>query len=191
MCFAGLEILWTVPVTSYFLYLAISGGVHPWTSWTDVHSHFSSVRFVSRSDWESSSSAFGISYALGRWIGVVCAFIFFIFFGFAQEARTNYRAVYLTVAKYIGLSAAASKPSGGPQPRGKKNDIGALVFAHTTTTNISIPIPDGEEHTANQKEDQTLQVNTTSSNAFLNADVNNCHLYPILPTLPEPVVTKS
>jgi len=100
----------------------------------------------------------------------------------------NYRAAYLTVAKYIGLSTASPKPSGNPWPRKKKNDIEALVFAHTTTINISIPIPDGENHNA---KDQTPQVNTTSANTFFNADINDCHLHPIPPTLPEPAVTES
>ena len=189
MCFGGLEILGTVPIARYFLYLATSRGVEPWISWNNVHSNFSNVYFLPRSVWENLPSK--ASGELGRWIGVICAFNFFAFFGFAEEARTNYRAAYLTVAKHIGLSTTSSKPSGSPRPRSKRNDIEALVFAHTTSTNISIPIPDGENHNANKKEDQTPQVNTIAANTFFNADLNNCHLYPIPPTLPEPAVTKS
>ena len=192
MCFGGLEILGTVPVASYYLFLAISTGVEPWPGWREAHSHFSNVFFIPRSIWENSSSK--ASYELGRWISVICAFNFFAFFGFAEEARKNYRAVYLTVAKHIGLSTPSSKPSGSPRPTGrnKRNDIEALVFAHTTTTNISIPIPDSDNHNTNRQEDhdQTPQVNETSANAFSNADVNNCHLYPSPPTLPESAVTK-
>ena len=186
MCFGGLEILATVPVASFFLYAAIASGIYPWTGWRDVHSHFSNIHFVPRSVWSKYPNL-----ELGRWIGVICAFIFFAFFGFAEEARTNYRAVYLTVVKHIGLSTASSKPSGSSRPKSKRDDIEALVFAHTTTTNISTPIPDGENHNANKKEDLTPQVNTTSANTSDNADVNYCHLYPIPPTLPEPAVTKS
>ena len=189
MCFGGLEILATIPISSYFLYGAIYDGVKPWTGWRDVHSHFSNVLFIPRSIWEKSP--FKASYELGRWISIICAFNFFALFGFAEEARTNYRTVYLTVAKHIGLSTASSEPSGSPQPKNKRNDIEGLVFAHTTTTDISIPIHDGENHNTNKKEGQTPQVNTTSANNFLNADVNDCHLYPIPPTLPEPAVIKS
>ena len=184
MCFGGLEILATVPVASFFLYGAITAGIYPWTGWRDVHSHFSNIHFVPRSVWSKYPNN-----ELSRWISVICAFIFFAFFGFAEEARANYRAVYLTVVKHIGLSTASSKPSGSPRP--KRDDIEAVVFAHTTTTNISTPIPDGENHNANKKEDQTPQVNTTSANISFNADVNYCHLHPIPPTLPEPAVTKS
>jgi len=151
MCFGGLEILGTVPVASYFLYLSIFNSVRPWTGWSDVHSHFSRVATLPRSEWENLR--FKASFELGRWISVIYAFTFFAFFGFAEEARTNYRAAYLTVAKHTGLSTTSSKPPGSPGPRSKRNDIEALVFAHTTTTNISIPIPDGENHNANKKED--------------------------------------
>ena len=188
MCFGGLEILCTVPIASFFLYLAAID-IAPWNSWRNVHLQFSHVWLIPRSIWENAP--YKTSYEFGRWIGVISAFVFFAFFGFAEEARTNYRAAYLTVAKHIGLSTAPSKPSGSPQPRIKRNDIEALVFAHTTTTNISTPIPDGENHNANKEEDQTPQVNTTSANTSFNAGVNNCHLYPIPPTLPEPAVTKS
>ena len=189
MCFGVLEILWTVPVASYYLYLAIFSGVVPWTSWSSVHSHFSRIIFVPRSDWENSP--YKASYELGRWIGVICAFNFFAFFGLAKEARTNYRAAYLAVTTHIGLSTASSKPSGSPRPRSKRSDIETLVFADTTTTTISIPILDDRDHNANKKGDQTPQVNTTSANTFFNVDVNNYHLHPIPPTLPEPAVAKS
>jgi hypothetical protein len=190
MCFAGLEIIGTVPLASYHLYLALSHSIEPWTGWRDVHSHFSHISFVPRAIWENSSSK--ASLEVSRWTRVICAFNFFALFGFAEEARTNYHAVYLTVAKHIGLSTASPKPSDSPRPRNKRNDIEALVFAHTTlSTNISIPIPDGENQNANKKEDQAPQVNTTSADTSFNADANDCHLYPIPPTLPEPALTKS
>jgi pheromone a factor receptor len=184
MCFGGLEILCTIPLASFFLYAAIDGGVSPWIDWRNVHSNFSRVVFLPRSVWSKDSSL-----EPDRWIAVIGAFNFVAFFGFAEEARTNYRAVYLTVSKHIGLSTASTKPSGSPLPRSKRNDIEALVFAHPTTTNVSTLIPDGKNHNANKIEHQTPQVNTTSdTNTFFNAAVNDCHLYPIPP---EPAVTES
>jgi len=43
--------------------------------------------------------------ANGDWhyFTVFCAFVFFVFFGFADEARRNYRIVYISFAKKIGL----------------------------------------------------------------------------------------
>ncbi|KDR72071.1 hypothetical protein GALMADRAFT_21141, partial [Galerina marginata CBS 339.88] len=100
MCFGGLEVLWTVPVASYFLYAHTfnPADIHPWTSWAEVHSHFSNVFFTPRSTWKLNP-ILRTDLELGRWLGVICAFLFFAFFGLAEEARTNYRAAYLTVAK--------------------------------------------------------------------------------------------
>ncbi|KDR72046.1 hypothetical protein GALMADRAFT_74260 [Galerina marginata CBS 339.88] len=189
MCFGGLEVLWTVPVASYFLYsnTVNPAAIHPWTSWAEVHSQISSVYFTPRSIWDSNPRL-RTNLELGRWLGVICAFLVFAFFGFAEEARMNYRAAYLTMAKYIGLPTTFSKTPGSSQQTGKRNDIESLVFAHTTTTNISVSKPDDEE---DKKEGETLQVDIASTNDSLNAEVNNCDLYPIIPILPEPAVTRS
>ena len=170
ICFGGLEILGTVPIASYFLSTVISSGIHPWISWSDTHWQFSAVLFFPRSIWENSPAKIG--YELGRWIPVIYALVFLAFFGFTEDARNNYSALYLTVAKHIGLSTTSSKPSGSPRPWNKSSDIEADVFAHTTTTTISISNPDSENHTANTKEDQMPQVNTTSANTVFNADVS-------------------
>ena len=55
------------------------------------------------------------SLELSRWLSVVCAFIFFGFFGFADEAKKNYRSALQTVAKRIGISTGtfSSSSSGG------------------------------------------------------------------------------
>ena len=39
-----------------------------------------------------------------RWSLVLCAFVFFALFGFADEARQHYRLVYTTLASRIGYS---------------------------------------------------------------------------------------
>lgn len=45
-----------------------------------------------------------ISIEMGRWLCVACAFIFFGFFGFADEAKKNYRSALRSVAKCIRYS---------------------------------------------------------------------------------------
>jgi hypothetical protein len=46
-----------------------------------------------------------LSLELYRWTPVFCAFSFFAFFGFAEEARKNYRLLASTLAKLIGYTA--------------------------------------------------------------------------------------
>lgn len=46
---------------------------------------------------------------LSRWIIVVCGLLFFAFFGFAQEARTNYRKAYLTIVGSLGFHVSSDR----------------------------------------------------------------------------------
>ncbi|KDR72316.1 hypothetical protein GALMADRAFT_769055 [Galerina marginata CBS 339.88] len=177
MCFACLELLWTIPVASFFLYVAVKVGLQPWTNWDDVHFNFSRVVFVPRTVWESDRLA-TVTNELGRWLGVIGAFNFFAFFGFAEEARMNYRAAYRAVAKVIGISTASSEQLGDLRPTSKKNDIdiGALIFAHTANTASSMSISDVEAQKSVEKED---------------SESINDHIYSISPTIPEPALIKS
>ncbi|KDR67451.1 hypothetical protein GALMADRAFT_79920 [Galerina marginata CBS 339.88] len=155
MCFAGLELLWTIPVGVFFLYANVKDGLGPSNGWADVHFNFSRVIFVPRSLWESDPWAKS-TVELGRWLGVIGAINFFAFFGFAEEARTNYRAAYLTVTKLIGFPTTSSNVSANPRRTGKKDPTDALVFAQTASTNISIiPIPDIEAENSDEKKGET------------------------------------
>jgi len=44
---------------------------------------------------------------LSRWSVIFCAFLFFGFFGFADEARKNYRFAFQSVAKCVGISSVS------------------------------------------------------------------------------------
>lgn len=102
MCLGGTEIL-TVPLASWALAVTIQGGVSPWISWADTHSDFGRVDLVPAVLWRSSSLGV-MNYEMYRWFLVLCAFVFFGFFGFADEAIKNYRLVYTSVASRLGYS---------------------------------------------------------------------------------------
>ncbi|KAE9383748.1 pheromone receptor [Gymnopus androsaceus JB14] len=92
MCLAGTEIVFTVPLSCWSIYLNItSQPIEPWNGWADVHSDFSRVdQFPSVIRHLNEGTA--ISLETTRWFVVVCAIVFFGFFGFADEARKHYRA---------------------------------------------------------------------------------------------------
>jgi pheromone a factor receptor len=110
MCLAGVELLCGVPLSSWVLYLQIKGGLYPWKGWADTHSHFSRVDQVPSLLWRSTTLS-TVANELGRWIMVICAFIFFAFFGFADEARKNYRNAFCSVAKRVGYSTGTMTSS--------------------------------------------------------------------------------
>ena len=108
MALAGIEILCTIPLASYDLYLNASSGINPWVSWESVHFGFSRVDQFPAIEWQSFPVMRG-SLEMTRWTFVICAFIFFAFFGFADEARKNYRSVLDSVTKRMGYSSTGTR----------------------------------------------------------------------------------
>lgn len=94
----------TVPLTAYSIYINNDGvTLEPWVSWSNVHYNFSFVEQIPALVWRSNH-AFLISVELGRWIYPCCAIIFFLLFGFAEEARRHYRMAFSAIAKRIDRS---------------------------------------------------------------------------------------
>ncbi|KAF8809922.1 STE3-domain-containing protein [Phlegmacium glaucopus] len=109
MCLAGVEVMFTVPVCIYAIVLQTQTlPLYPWISWANVHSYFDRADQFPALLWRDPRNRIGeISIESTRWDVVFCAFVFFIFFGFADEARKNYRSAYQSVAKRIGISTGS------------------------------------------------------------------------------------
>jgi len=105
MGLAGIEMLLQIPWSSVLIYLDVKSGISPWVGWADTHAHFSRVGQFPAVEWKSDHIAL-ITLELSRWAIVVCAAIFFGFFGFADEARKNYRLAFNSVAKKVGYTTA-------------------------------------------------------------------------------------
>jgi len=112
MGLAGIEVLCTIPLGIFVIYLnATATQVYPWVSWENTHYDFSRVDQFASVVWRMDNLSV-VSIELSRWFLVICAFIFFAFFGFADEARKNYRLVYTSVAKRVGLSTGNMSSTG-------------------------------------------------------------------------------
>ncbi|KAF8174225.1 GPCR fungal pheromone mating factor, partial [Pholiota molesta] len=86
----------TAELSSVFLFphtvfLPIHGSPsYPWKSWSDIHFDWYIVDSYPTVLWRFSR-LITFSLELSRWSLVFCAFVFFGFFGFAEEARKQYR----------------------------------------------------------------------------------------------------
>ncbi|KAI5119269.1 hypothetical protein M0805_007271 [Coniferiporia weirii] len=102
MALASTELLCTTPFAVYSIYLNLTTGpLIPYRGWADLHFNYSQVDQFPAVIWHLNHQAV-ISLELNRWLVVACAFIFFGFFGFAEEARNNYRALFLRTASRFG-----------------------------------------------------------------------------------------
>lgn len=105
MCLSGIELMLTVPLAIMAIALDTKAGVVPWINWENVHFDFSRVDLYPAIIWRQPG-LLQTSLELSRWFIVMCAFIFFGFFGFADEAKKHYRSAFQTVAKTIGISTS-------------------------------------------------------------------------------------
>jgi len=107
MALAAIEILCTIPISTYVIVLNAKKGILPWMSWEHVHSNYSRVMQVPAFVWKENRDIYN-GLEMFRWLLVACSLIFFAFFGFADEARQHYRLVYTSLASRIGISTSSA-----------------------------------------------------------------------------------
>lgn len=106
------QIFTTLPASLFSLYVnARYQTVHPWISWNDTHSDYSFVGQVPSFIWRADPVTVAI-FELNRWIIVAAAFLFFAFFGFAEEARRHYRKAYSVTSSSLRLPNFRSNSRG-------------------------------------------------------------------------------
>ena len=106
MCVSATEILGTIPLGTLYIVKNAKLGVEPWRGWAYTHENYSAVYQIPSSIWRNTpDSVFALE--MYRWSLVLCAFLFFALFGFADEARRHYRSMYASIASRIGYSTSA------------------------------------------------------------------------------------
>jgi pheromone a factor receptor len=85
------EMIWGTVFTAYNLYNNVAPGVRPWTNWADVHSNFSRVDLYPSS---TISPDFLSTMMFLWWAMPASSIIFFLFFGFGEDAMQEYRKVW-------------------------------------------------------------------------------------------------
>lgn len=102
---ASIDFCFTIPLATWgFVGPMLWSEVRPWVSWADTHWGYSRVFQFPK---VLIPSVVAVSLETTRWAAVLCAFVFFAFFGFADEARKNYRALATTVSKRLGYTTFA------------------------------------------------------------------------------------
>jgi pheromone a factor receptor len=110
MSLATVELLFSTPISAYGLYLnATTTDIYPWKSWADTHFDFYTIDVFPAALWRSNTVQL-VTMEFSRWTVVFCALLFFAFFGFADEARRQYRMVYWAVAKRFGVLPPSPSP---------------------------------------------------------------------------------
>jgi pheromone a factor receptor len=108
MALAGVDVVCTIPLAAYVL--SRNFQMHPggWRSWTKTHNDgfYSHIIQIPSSIWKANTFEV-FCLELPRWALVGCAFLFFAFFGFADEARQHYRSAFKSLATRAGFSTSS------------------------------------------------------------------------------------
>ena len=109
MCLAGFGSFCTIILGTYVLIRNCTvDTIEPWRGWADTHADFSRVDQYPSIVWRYAPNGTEASLELARWLTVLCAFTFFAFFGFAEEARRHYQTAVQSVAKHVGVSSTGT-----------------------------------------------------------------------------------
>jgi hypothetical protein len=107
---ASIDLFFTIPLAIWgIVQNTQTEEVHPWVSWSDTHWGYSRVFQFPRVVLDQSPIAIALLETT-RWAAVLCAFVFFGFFGFAEEAKENYRLLASTIAKRLGCRRVLFNP---------------------------------------------------------------------------------
>jgi pheromone a factor receptor len=121
MALAMVETMCTTPLTIATVILSLkTHPLEPWISVSDTHIDFWRIEQYPALLWRQNHVAV-VSAEVNRWVVVLCALVFFAFFGFAEEARRNYKLAFLSILKFTHLNRVLAKcqPSirkSGPKP---------------------------------------------------------------------------
>lgn len=100
------EMLWGTTLTAVAMYDNIAPGLFPYVSWAYVHAGFSRIgQFATV---EFTDRALQQIY-LFVWAIPASSFIFFVFFGFGEEAVRDYKRVGSWVARRLGMPVKQDK----------------------------------------------------------------------------------
>nr|AVI69658.1 pheromone receptor [Cyclocybe aegerita] len=158
MSLATIELLFNLPITTYGLYLNITGRpIYPWKSWSDIHFDWYTIDTFPAALWRSSTLMV-VNLELSRWSMIFCALVFFGFFGFAEEARKNYRVAYWAIAKHFGI-VPPSMPAKGVLSGFTKSGHSNSVNSATT---LPVFVPRALQLTSTKRDSVLLSPDRTS-----------------------------
>ena len=97
---ASLDFCITIPLSLWDMIYRATHGAFPWVSQATVHSSVYQVPKALQDQYPFLTWGPEVS----RWIAILYAFVFFAFFGSAEEAKNNYRLLASTIAKLLGCT---------------------------------------------------------------------------------------
>ncbi|KIK67548.1 hypothetical protein GYMLUDRAFT_155738 [Collybiopsis luxurians FD-317 M1] len=98
MLLVFVDMICNTPIGVFSIIAASRSAVLPFTTFSETVD-FSKIEFVPASEWKADTVTRAV-VEINRWVPpVFCAFVFFAFFGFAEEAKKNYKKGFESVKR--------------------------------------------------------------------------------------------
>ncbi|KAJ8515195.1 hypothetical protein ONZ45_g7334 [Pleurotus djamor] len=156
------EIVWGTVLTSLNLWNNIMGGLRPWTTWEDVHFNFSRVALFPA---VLLPPRF-ISTMMLLWAAMpVSAIIFFIFFGFGEEAKKEYSKLWawIRVKVFRRRDTGKKGPLPGIAPNSFPKPLRLSTFGLSSTSSPTSTTQNSSDNTDVEKGLPPLYTASTNS----------------------------
>lgn len=106
MGLAGCHIIYTIPLASWVLYRQTRSPLYEWRGLGNLHYDFGRIgQYPAILWWYNPRSKSAILFT--SWSGIASAFLFFAFFGCAEEARKHYTMAARAIARIFGWPKAS------------------------------------------------------------------------------------
>ena len=93
------NIMFTIPLAVFIICgYTTAAPIYPWESWGKIHFNYGHIDQRPATIWRSNHLV-AACIEVTRWSGPLSALAFFTFFGFADEARKNYRLSFHWILK--------------------------------------------------------------------------------------------
>lgn len=103
MALAVVNMLFLLPLGIYTMIVnTTESPIYIWRGLSDLHYDFSAVDQYPAIIWRANPLA-QASVMFSEWSFIGCALLFFVFFGFGDEALRHYRQVYEMITKRLGI----------------------------------------------------------------------------------------
>ncbi|RPD60868.1 STE3-domain-containing protein [Lentinus tigrinus ALCF2SS1-6] len=135
-----IQIVWQTVLTALAMYDNISPGLRPWTNWADVHSDFGRIDAIPMVIY---SVSYQRQFFLFLWVMPVSSFIFFIFFGFGEEALKDYKNAirWIRVKIFRQKMPDPATPLEGSFPKSTKPMLSPVKFGSSIDFNDDQTLP--------------------------------------------------
>lgn len=128
--------------------------IHPWISWEDTHSNWMRIAYITRF-MLSISPGEKVALSISYWTLPLCGILYFLLFGFGEEAMMQYNAVFDAIRRPFGalfrkvhlqhvnlrrtwLDVLLSRPGTSIDPTEKRKPQTALRRRHAQITSRGI-----------------------------------------------------